>query len=229
MILRIFGFEITRVSKLNDDMIKSFEELVKLLQNNSKEYIDFLNGLPMHIDILFNPETADSDEERYDLINQMVNLISIRTNQIIGILRLYQEHRLSDLLTGSIYMMTIPKLNAQSAKLQALLKAHIDMENRMSDASNNQDVEFDNRYEVMLNKYEELLKYEHQCINETISDMLLDLHKIRTQGKYDVFEIQFGVDLIRTRLKRKKIKEPKNEPRYIIKIFDNNLGVDKHE
>ena len=228
--MRIFGFEITKVSKIDNAKVATFEEVVYKLQENCKEYINFLKDLPIHIAVMFDPDSADANTERYELISTTNDIISTRTIQLVNLIRMYTSHPLGDMLTGVIYTTSISKLNAYSAKLQALLKTHIDMEKRMNEMSLKYGDEYeacnDPRYNMMVNKYNEFLRQENQLIDETIQLLSSEINRLRAQGKYDVFEIQFGVDLIKTRLKRKKIKEPDMNPKYIVKIFDNSLGVD---
>ena len=232
--MRLFGFEIIRCETSD---LKEADVFKNLVMSMCREVTEFRDDLNLFVDTFNDLNDIDPDLDKIEKFSiDTIKMINIHFNCIKNYISLYCDNKFSDQFVQVSLVGSMQKLADSCGRLQALISTHSGTLIRMSGfmeteefTSTNKDAQIDfiDKHDEFMNQSRVLIKNVIELINITI------LRKMYNVILYDIIEIDIGVDLIRSRLHRKKMKNVKvngkRVPDYQILIFNNLKGAEDND
>ena len=232
--MRLFGFEIIRC-KTSD--LRDADVFKNLVMNMCHEVTEFRDDLDLFIERFDTLDDVDPDLNTFKMLSlNTIRMINIHFNCIKNYISLYCDNRFADQFVSVSLVGSTQKLADSCGKLQALISTHCETLSRINGfmetdefTSTDKDTQID-----FIDKHDEFMKQSRVLIKNVIELINITiLRKMYNVILYDIIEIDIGVDLIRSRLHRKKKKNVKvngkRVPDYQILIFNNLKGAENND
>lgn len=201
--IRLFGFEISRISKLEREEEKVFKQSTLAL---NEMLIDFLKYLG---------DIYDKHDDEPSIIQHMFEFIE----SITSALRIYSENKYASPLTTISMNQRIQIIRTHGMRIQHMVSQHHNTRLHMENFQDmlEEEYEDDDEYSQIQLEMDHTESHYERTLRSMIRELFADVNATCAVLQYDVFRIIYGVDIVKSY--KKKTKLPKGTAEYSIKIF----------
>jgi hypothetical protein len=210
--LKIFGWDIQRVSKLERQELESYKMIVKELYDRLSEFLDFISQLMQRDTLLEKDQTLNEEA--------CVQMLFERVETICKLIILYDQNKFSIPITSIPILNKMNEMRDHAGKLQNYMIHHVAMLNRKEYVESQYEDEDEYQEEISNIQTESNdieMKYQ-RTLQHLLKILFADINRMISVIQYDLFRILFGVDIIRSY--HTKCRTPHGRPDYEVKIFN---------
>ena len=181
--MRIFGFDIVRCSKADQQEANALTGVVVDLYNNLTTFLEWLNGL------------LDEHEREDEMIRMMYEFTEI----ISKLMMVYHDNKFSTPLTSVSMMNRINELKSNVANIQKIVIVHFQAKKTFEELNKlyEDGMVPESKYHEMVDQYESSDSGYEDSLIHSIKLLYADVNTLIPIIQYDLIRIIYGVDLVR--------------------------------